>query len=548
MSRAEKVRTLDLAKERIKRHAENKIDTLYPDVGPLRRELYPKHMEFFAAGLTYRERCAMCANRCLSPWTYVETPGGQGLASEVWSSGGANVLSWDDGSRCVQQSELGFLKGIEPTYRLVLDNGQFFDCSRKHHVLTIGGWVSLDRLMFGVSGLRWTHRPEDYQANCDVGGYLGDRPLRRVGGIDLERLPQRDDVQKRVPLIFERTDEVAQILQRIQTYQVPDHPATLDDLGRFAALFGLFSGPSSESPWLLPSENTQELSQLVGEVISDFPQDGEAAYNQFSFDRVLTPILDAGSKRRLAAWLARAGGLSLDATTLRRSVLELDSDVRRISIFYPFKHSPLIGGRTIQAVVPLGLQPIIDAHVPITNCYIAGGVVHHNTGKTEGMGGYETAVHLTGEYPDWWPGRRFSNPVSWWAAGKTNETTRDIVQTKLMGPMGRIGTGLIRARCIESWTRKAGVHDLMDTVLVKHLSGGLSVLGFKSYQQGRDSFEGTEQDGIWDDEEPPLDIYGEQLIRTATTNGMLLVTFTPLGGMSRVVMNFMPKEKRLDLE
>lgn len=167
-------------------------------------------------------------------------------------------------------------------------------------------------------------------------------------------------------------------------------------------------------------------------------------------------------------------------------------------------------------------------------------------GKSEGMGGYETALHLTGEYPVWWPGRKFIDPVSWWAVGKTNETTRDIVQKKLMGPMGGIGTGLIRARCIEGWTRKAGVHDLMDTVQIKHSSGGLSVLGFKSYQQGRESFEGTELDGIWDDEEPPEDIYGEQLIRTATTNGMLLLTFTPLGGMSKVVMSFMPQEERLD--
>ncbi len=171
----------------------------------------------------------------------------------------------------------------------------------------------------------------------------------------------------------------------------------------------------------------------------------------------------------------------------------------------------------------------------------------NRVGKTEGMGGYETALHLTGQYPEWWVGRRFTKPVDWWAAGKTNETTRDIVQKKLMGPMGRLGTGLIRQDCIHKFTRKAGVHDLMDSVQVKHISGGLSELGFKSYQQGRDSFEGTEKDGIWDDEEPPLDIYGEQLIRTATTNGMTFITFTPLEGMSQVVMSFMPQESRLEI-
>jgi phage terminase large subunit-like protein len=169
----------------------------------------------------------------------------------------------------------------------------------------------------------------------------------------------------------------------------------------------------------------------------------------------------------------------------------------------------------------------------------------NRVGKTEGMGGYETALHLTGEYPAWWPGRRFNRPVKAWAAGKTNETTRDIVQYKLMGPMGQLGTGLLRGSRIHSWTRKAGVHDLMDTVMVEHASGGLSELGLKSYQQGRDSFEGTEKDVIWLDEEPPEDIYGECLIRTATTNGIVSITFTPLEGMSRVVMSFMPQSQQL---
>ena len=169
-------------------------------------------------------------------------------------------------------------------------------------------------------------------------------------------------------------------------------------------------------------------------------------------------------------------------------------------------------------------------------------------GKTFGMGGYETALHLTGDYPDWWDGRRFTNPVRWWAAGKTNETTRDIVQVTLMGDVTShgarkttTGTGLIPGDNIGSITWKQGVADLIDTVKIRHKSGGWSVLGLKSYQQGRGSFEGTAQDGIWLDEEPPLDVYGECLIRTATTNGIVLITFTPLAGMSEVVKSFRPK-------
>lgn len=180
-------------------------------------------------------------------------------------------------------------------------------------------------------------------------------------------------------------------------------------------------------------------------------------------------------------------------------------------------------------------------------CFMAG----NRIGKTEGAGGYETTLHLTGEYPDWWEGRRFDGPVKWWAAGKTNETTRDIVQGKLFGPIAFDGarkcvqgTGLVPGDSIGGITWKQGVADLIDTVKVRHKSGGWSVLGIKSYQQGRGSFEGTEQDGIWLDEEPPAAIYGECLIRTATTDGLVLLTFTPLEGMSETVMSFLPQEYR----
>src|SRR5690349_12204088 len=46
-------------------------------------------------------------------------------------------------------------------------------------------------------------------------------------------------------------------------------------------------------------------------------------------------------------------------------------------------------------------------------------IAANRVGKSEGIGAYETTLHLTGLYPDWWPGRRFDHPVDWWAAGKT---------------------------------------------------------------------------------------------------------------------------------
>lgn len=166
-------------------------------------------------------------------------------------------------------------------------------------------------------------------------------------------------------------------------------------------------------------------------------------------------------------------------------------------------------------------------------------------GKTEGAGGYEMSLHLTGLYPSWWKGKRFNRPISAWAAGDTSTTVRDILQEKLWGKFLDSGTGLIPKDSIHDRTLKRGVADAIDTIYVKHASGGISTLVLKSYDQRRESFQGTKIDVIWLDEEPPLDIYTECLLRTTDTTGgddmgTLMLTFTPLMGMSETVMSFLP--------
>ncbi len=141
-------------------------------------------------------------------------------------------------------------------------------------------------------------------------------------------------------------------------------------------------------------------------------------------------------------------------------------------------------------------------------------------GKTF-SGAMEMAMHLTGLYPDWWPGRRFDHPVD--------------PQRALLGPLGHWGTGAIPERTIMELKRGRGVADLLDIVLVKHKSGGMSKLGFKRYDQGREAWQGPAKHVIWCDEEPPEDIYNEALARLIATRGMIYTTFTPLLGLSNVV-------------
>lgn len=154
---------------------------------------------------------------------------------------------------------------------------------------------------------------------------------------------------------------------------------------------------------------------------------------------------------------------------------------------------------------------------------------------------YEMAFHLTGRYPSWWEGKRYYEPVEAWAGGVTSISVRDIIQDKLFGKDWRVLDDgiLLPDDIIEEPLMARGVPNLIDTIKIKHISGGTSILQLKSYEQGREKWQGTKKNIVWLDEEPPIGIYAEALARTnAAKGGMLLATFTPLMGMSDVVLGY----------
>lgn len=162
-------------------------------------------------------------------------------------------------------------------------------------------------------------------------------------------------------------------------------------------------------------------------------------------------------------------------------------------------------------------------------------------GKTE-CGAAEVAMHLTGQYPSWWEGKRFEKPTRWWAAGVTGESTRDVVQAKLFGPPERKedwGTGFIPMACLGEVSTGRGIAGAIDTAAVRHVSGGWSSIAFKSYERGREKWQGAGLEGVWFDEEPDEDIYLEGLTRTNETGGLVYLTCTPLLGMSNVMKRFL---------
>jgi phage terminase large subunit-like protein len=168
----------------------------------------------------------------------------------------------------------------------------------------------------------------------------------------------------------------------------------------------------------------------------------------------------------------------------------------------------------------------------------------NRTGKSEGAA-YEVAVHMTGDYPDDWKGARFDHPVKGWVAGLTAQKNREVGQTKLCGQFGvaeAFGTGFIpKDRFATKPSLAAGVRDTYDTIQVIHktdgVEDGISIASFKSYDQGREKFQGEALDFCWCDEEPDMDIYSECMTRLEGI-GQMMLTFTALNGLTDVYKRF----------
>lgn len=172
----------------------------------------------------------------------------------------------------------------------------------------------------------------------------------------------------------------------------------------------------------------------------------------------------------------------------------------------------------------------------------------NGVGKTL-SGGFELAMHLTGIYPDWWKGTRFSHPVEAVVGAKTNEAATNVVQKILFGDImdkDTVGTGTIPKKYInKSFKMKPGVPGAIGQALIKHVTGKWSKVSIMSYDQKPKAFMGIRFDVGWLDEEPPQEIWSQFLRGTLSRiNAILYITATPEEGMTQVVIQFSNDLKR----
>ena len=156
----------------------------------------------------------------------------------------------------------------------------------------------------------------------------------------------------------------------------------------------------------------------------------------------------------------------------------------------------------------------------------------NQSGKTQAAAA-EVSWHLSGDYPDFWTGKRFTKPIRVWAVGESGQLVRDTLQKKLCGDQ-EFGTGLVP---LESFGKKPvmvpGGTGAIDTMFVTHATDGIvdgtSSLTFKSFEMSRKKLQGETIDLVWIDERPEEEIYSELLARTSASDGHIIVSFTPVG-------------------
>ena len=160
---------------------------------------------------------------------------------------------------------------------------------------------------------------------------------------------------------------------------------------------------------------------------------------------------------------------------------------------------------------------------PQRNRWVFGG---NRSGKTE-CGAVESVWLALGEHP-YKPNRP---DVQGWVVSLTQQVQRDVAQSKILKylPPRRIEDVVMT-----SGRKGSPEYGIIDHILVRNAFGGISKLGFKSCDQGREKFQGASLDFVWFDEEPPLDVYEECRMRVFDRSGYIFGTMTPLKGLTWV--------------
>lgn len=169
------------------------------------------------------------------------------------------------------------------------------------------------------------------------------------------------------------------------------------------------------------------------------------------------------------------------------------------------------------------LKQVAFHKCPKRNRWVFGG---NRSGKTE-CGAVESIYMARGIHPY----RENRKDVFGWVVSLSKEVQRDVAQSKILKYLPREWIAEI---VMNSGRKDSPESGIIDQIKIKNVFGGISTIGFKSCDQGREKFQGSSLDFVWFDEEPPVDIYYECKMRVLDKKGDIFGTMTPLKGLTFV--------------
>lgn len=552
----------------------NKLKYIYPLTGPLARSKYPKHMRIMDAGAKYRFRAFMGGNRCLRYDTtkVCMADGSKKPLSEVVI--GDKVLAYDIKTKAAIPVPVlqTYHNGLKEVFRITFSDGTFVDATGNHlmprkrrsgrYLLKRGKKIPNKIRKQQVKDLKVGYRllsPEEIQYKSQgkitiapyvLGAMLGDGSLHTTSKI-LTNIDQP---------ILERVGDA------VELHKIPSSKYGYNVVqGWHGSKKGYFS---------------QQLADLNLEVRGEYKFIPKAYLTASVEDRLqlLAGLIDTdGSKNEFVNKSERLAkdfcflvkSLGGKATVKEVTKTCVNNGVqgqywrvywrlnREIPLSLTRKHHipkrPVeYSNRIIRKIESLGehqtgcLEIAHSDHCFLVNDNLAVG----NSGKSFWLA-TEIAFHATGEYPDWWKGKKFKNIRAIWIVAESGPLFRDSLQKTLFGDPGEdIGTGLLpkadKNNGIGILTTSAlqGVPGAIGTCVVRHKRGQTVQIVIKTNEMSREQFQAAKLDVIAFDEEPREEIYNECVMRLMATPGrepgMAMMAFTPMKGFSSVVKRFLP--------
>lgn len=495
---------------------------------------YPKQKAFM--NNVSKVKAMLGGNRCLGGETLIECAltGAKRRVDEI--RGDHWVWAWNGEKRVMAKAKAPFKKEPQAIYRIELENGEWFTCSANHLILTNHGWLPAGHV-FGFSV---------------VGGLPESAPVLPL--TNLGTCPPTHAVD-------------AHHLNRKAVNSRSDYHSCRHSNGEqpHVNLTGVLDGLPSQACVPEHSHTRCDVDchdDAPYKPLGFLPQSkpcGNHAYRIESLpsipggpDLSVVHVSDSESRSVYMLWIPTLDLLEVDPLSIDGSSpqsqpsceehLSANRNPSRFSIAN--SACSITSHARVARADYLHTDFVWDFEVPELGNYFCAGIVHHNTGKSS-TASFVLACHLTGWYPDWWEGIRFDRGVDIWWAGETTNRVRDTLQQFLFGKIGELGTGMVPKDCIIGEPiRKPGIPGAYEIVRVRHSSGDVSAIQFFSYDMGREKFQGSSIDIMAWDEEPPAEVVKEGNMRVADRNGYVMYTFTPLNGMTPLLVDLLENRRK----